>query len=145
MPTSFDVACVKICNVSKVKLEECGRKVLFANPANTTHTVVQIDGCVVKSGPRADWVVSRSGIGSVVVELKGKDVAHALEQVEATLSHCRDRDYLEPKVAALIICRQVPKALTSIQRAKDRFRKRYGASLTVSSSRFEFEVAALIA
>ena len=145
MPTSFDPPCVEISSVSNLKFEEFGRKVIIENPDKVEHLRVKIDGCVIKNGERADWLVSRPGFASVIIELKGRDVTHALEQVEATLAHCKAGGHFEGRVGALIMCKQVPRALTSAQRATDRFRKSYGSTLTISSSRYQFQIDDLVA
>lgn len=145
MPPSFTPACVEQTSVSNIKFEECGRKLVISNPTNLPHERVQVDGCLVTNGLRADWILARSGVASLVIELKGTDVGHALSQVEATLAHCQANGNLEPKVGAVIICQQVPKALTSVQRAADKFRKNYGARLVVSSSTHTFPLDKLVA
>lgn len=143
MGSKFDVACVEETSVSKIKLEECGRKVVFLNPANDAHHVTRVDGCVIKSGSRADWIVSRAGVGHVIVELKGTDVGHAIQQIEATAAFCTAKSLIDGPVGALIMCRQVPKAMSSLQAATHRLRKKFGVALRVSSSSYEFSLSDL--
>lgn len=144
MPKAFDAECVELSDVSRIKLEECGRKIVLLNPANEEYRLIRVDGCVIKNGLRADWLVEKKGSGSLIVELKGTDVGHAVQQVEATLSHFSSKYVLTEPVGAIIICQQVPKAATTLQTAVVRIRKKYKAKLKVSSSQHEFKMDALV-
>jgi hypothetical protein len=138
MGNKIDPSCVQIVKHSKIKMEESGRKAIFLNPYNDEYTLIRVDGCVVKSGLRADWVIISNANNQVFVELKGKDVAHAIEQLESTIELFVKNAWVMPHRGALIMCQQVPKAMTRLQAATDRFRRLYGVRLKVSSSHFEF-------
>src|SRR5579862_4583819 len=75
--------CSKKTKVSRIKFEERGRIAIFVNPDRAVYLRVRIDDCEITTGSRADWLI-RKGDADVVLELKGRDVDHALDQVVAT-------------------------------------------------------------
>ena len=74
-------------------------------------------------------------MGRIVVELKGRDVPHAIEQVEAGLNHLKDIGMRELKLAALIVCTRYsshPTFTTSMQKAKNKLAKIHKARLHIT-------------
>lgn len=133
--------CQEFTTVSLVKVEEGNRKALFRNDQRQTIVKTKFDGCVEVEGPRADWVVSKAGVGDVVVELKGKDVDHAVKQIDATAKFWRRSGLSNGKIAGVVICRQYPRASTGVQRAQNNFRSTHKGFLHVvtKNETFEFE------
>jgi len=76
--------CIEATTDSRVKVSERGRKAIFLNPDNCNYSKVRVDGCVVKNAKAADWVVSKHAVGDIIVELKGRNVEHAVKQINAT-------------------------------------------------------------
>jgi hypothetical protein len=132
--------CQESTAVSLVKVEEGNRKAVFRNSARENIVKTQFDGCVEVEGPRADWVISKAGLGDVVVELKGKDVDHAVKQVDATAKFWRKSNLSNGKIAGLIVCRQYPRASTGVQRAQDNFRSVHNGFLHVVTKNETFEL-----
>jgi len=68
------------------------------------------------------------------VELKGCNVAHALEQIRATIPNL----WLKREIAyrcSYVVCSKVsPKLTTTIQKAKDVFASRYKSKLFVKEN-----------
>ena len=114
--------CQKKTTDSKIKVEELRRKAIFLNPERNVYLKTQIDDCVIKNAVAADWIVTKEGIGDIVVELKGKDVDHATKQILATMKFWKRRGFCRHKVAALIVCSEFPRASTRIQKAMQSFR-----------------------
>lgn len=132
--------CVETVCHSNILVQERGRKANFKNSARHSHHKVKVDGCLIKEGLRSDWIVTKVGVGSVVVELKGKDIDHACKQVMATISHANCQPWLEEKRGILIVCSRYPSFDTSVAKAKVNARKR-GIRLSVvcDKSDNEFE------
>jgi len=84
----------------------------------------------------ADWIISRKAYGDAIIELKGKDVDHAVKQVLATAHHWCQNDYQEGKIAALIVSTQFPKTNTSVQRAQQEFTKIFKGPLHVVTKNY---------
>jgi hypothetical protein len=139
-------ACVQEVSHSNVTVGDRGSKYRanFPNPSNVKFRKAHVDGCIVTDGARADWIVSKVGVGSVIVELKGKDVAHACEQLFSTLSHADCQEWLEAKKALLVVCSRVPSFDTSIAKAQVRARKA-GVRLKASCGGGNFSVEELLA
>lgn len=139
-------ACVQEVSHSNVTVGDKGSryKANFPNPSKDKFQKAHVDGCMVTDGARADWIVSKVGVGSVIIELKGKDVAHACEQLFATLNHANCQEWLEPKRALLIVCSRVPSFDTSIAKAQVRARKA-GVRLKASCGGGNFLVEDLLA
>ncbi|AZI35824.1 hypothetical protein [Caenibius tardaugens] len=77
-------------------------------------------------------------MGSVIVELKGKDLDHACQQVMATIAHADCQPWLEAKRGILIVCSRYPSFDTSVAKAKVAARKR-GIRLSVVCDKADTE------
>lgn len=135
-------ACRVKSNVSRITLAERGRKTTFVNPSKDEYIKTRYDGCVVTNELAADYVVSKSGIGCVIVELKGRNVEHAVKQIEATASFWMRERLCCGQLAALIIAKHYPRSSPSVLKAKGIFYKKYKAHLhivTKNEDEFKFE------
>jgi hypothetical protein len=119
--------------VSKVKLQERSSKVVFLNVEKVEFVKIQVDGCIVNDEIAADWVVAKSSVGDIFLELKGRNVEHAVQQVAATLRHWKNQNWFcGEKIAALIVSRQVPKA-SLVRKQLENFVKEFKCPLHVVS------------
>lgn len=134
------MSCINTVSVSKIKVEEKGRKVVFLNPDNLTYKRGKIDGCLVTDGIRADYFVSGEG-HIVFIELKGCDVDHAARQLMAAASHANVKPYLEEKICFLILCTRYPRADTTIQRMMELAKKKYKAKFRIMTNQREIEIS----
>lgn len=133
--------------VPRIKVEENGRCATFLNEERLTYHRVKVDGGLVNNVLCADYVVSKQGVGSVIVELKGTDIDHAVDQIDATISMMRNcaapRGKGSPSaaqlpVAGLIICSKYPRADTSFQRRQKKFVAKHKSPLHCVSGKGEF-------
>lgn len=127
----INCSCVEHKSDSLVQVKENGQKATFINKNNDVIECIKCDDCVMPQQTASDYVVSKYGSGDVIVELKGKNVEHGAKQILATASHWTSNKYRAGKIAGLIVCRQYPSGSTSVQKAKDTFRKLYKAPLHV--------------
>jgi len=134
------------CSVSdsstRVSVEENGKKATFTNKKREAYIKTQIDGCLIINQTSCDWWISR-GNESILIELKGKDVSHALDQIEATFRFLSRENLLTAKRAGLIVCTkpsQHPAFTAKVQRAKNRLAKLFGAPLHIVRGNHEFEM-----
>lgn len=136
-------------DVSKIKVEENGRAAIFVNEERAMFHKVKVDGGLVQNQLCADYVVAKTGVGSVVVELKGTDVEHAVQQIGATVElvrrcaapgSCRAKAVANLPVAGLIICSKYPKADTSFQKKQKLFVAKYKIPLHCVSGKGEFKI-----
>ena len=128
--------CVSETNDSRISLnDKQSVSAIFLNPGRVLHRCIRFDGCVVKNKTACDWILEKPGVGRIVVELKGRDVPHAIEQVEAGLNHLKDIGMIELKLAALIVCTRYsshPTFTTSMQKAKSKLAKIHKARLHIT-------------
>src|SRR5688572_5679216 len=129
--------CEEVTRVKRVKVEEIGRKATFINDNKAVYRKTQMDGCVVVNAMSADWVVSRNQVGDVLIELKGRNVEHAVKQIRATAEFLTEGGFREGQIAGLIVCSQFPKASTSVQRAQAEFAKNFKGPLHVVTKNYE--------
>jgi hypothetical protein len=132
--------CTKRVNHSYVKVEENKRKAVFRNPNNVEYDVTTIDNCLITNGIRSDYLVSEVGSISILIELKGYDVAHACEQLLATVRRSEVRPYLEKRVGFLVVCRKYPRFDTFVAKAKQRCARDLKAGFHVVCDKGEFDI-----
>jgi hypothetical protein len=137
------VDCQETVTHSRVKFEEKGKKVIFLNPDCGKFLRTRVDGCLKDCSPACDWVATKPNSGDVLVELKGSDVSHALEQLVSTAHYWTTKGYRAGELAALVVCSQYPRISTGIQRARLKFRRHFKAPLHVVSRNREFDIERL--
>ncbi|WP_152980522.1 hypothetical protein [Stenotrophomonas ginsengisoli] len=132
--------------VSNVKVEENGRSAAFLNPDRLRFFRIKFDGGIVKNTIGADFVVVKDGVGSVVVELKGTDIEHAVDQIDATIGYVKSCkapasngkiEISALPVAGLIVCSRFPRASTTFQKRQKRFVSKHRSPLHCVSGKFE--------
>ncbi len=136
--------CRKQTDVSKIKFEERGRKAIFVNPDRRSHFRTKIDGCLISDGLAADWILTRTDVGDVIIELKGTDVNHAAAQIMHTAAMWHGKLCCRKTLAGLIVCRQYPRIDTTIQKAKLRFKKKHGGPLHVVAKNREYVLESVL-
>jgi len=130
--------CVQVVNHKKIKVEECGKKVIVNNSDQLKFQVTQIDGCALKNTLAADWMISK-GQRHLIIELKGKDVAHAAKQIWATATFLVQDCNIKKNFSALVVARQYPKATTAVQKAQISFSKEFRGPLHVVTKNCEYD------
>lgn len=114
-----------------IAIRDCGRSVTLQNPSRAALWKTRIDGGIVKNQCAADYVVSKPRVGDLVIELKGKEVSRACEQVIATAEMLKNCTGERGRVAGLIICSRFPANDTKIQRLKAEFARRFKGILKI--------------
>ncbi|MGA7829555.1 MAG: hypothetical protein WCA21_01165 [Terracidiphilus sp.] len=134
-PNPLQEDCIQTVCDSRTKVEENGRKAIFLNPENAPIKKVRIDGClIVGDTRRADFIVSKPGVVDVIVELKGKDIYHAKDQIVATLSFWKTYPPFSEKIAGLIICSRSPMSSSELQVMKAKVQNQHHLSLIVDEN-----------
>lgn len=138
-----DKKCTEVVKVSKVKIAENGKQAVFLNPKKETFSRTRVDGCVIVNRTACDWWVVHDTSGSVLVELKGSDVEHAIEQIEATFEYLSKNNLLREKNAAMIVCSKPsrhPSFTSKLQKAKSRLSAKFKAPLHIVTGNHEFDI-----
>jgi hypothetical protein len=126
--------CVSTVRDSKIKVHDpgTGKSAILLNPDRAQVRRIRMDGCFAPVGAiAADFVVSMPKTVDVIVELKGKNVDHAVEQIESTWTFWRNHAEHEPDqlIGAWIMCSEYPRASLKVGRYRERFRARGGILL----------------
>jgi hypothetical protein len=115
-PSSQADKCTQVVHDSRPKVEENGRKAVFLNLQNDEVRIIRVDNCLITgSSRRADYIMSRPGLVDVIVELKGKDIFHARDQILATLPVWLSNPPFSSKIVGLIICSKSPASSSELQ------------------------------
>lgn len=128
---------------SKIKVEENGRKVIISNQLKEKYTKLKIDGCLIKQETASDWAISKKDFGDLVIELKGCDVDHAVDQIKASIVFLETNKLRNGNLACLIVCSRYPRVDTKIQRAQATIASKYKAPLHVTTQNKEYTFASL--
>lgn len=127
--------CFETVRDSKPKVEENGRKAVFLNPDRAEVRKIRVDGCLITGdGQRADYIISKPGTIDVIVELKGRDIYHARDQILATLLFWREFPPLSSVIAGLIVCSKSPASASELQVLKAKILKKFGLWLAVDEN-----------
>ncbi len=126
--------CIDKVRFSKVKVHDpgTGKSAVFLNLDKAQVRRIRMDGCLAPAGSRAaDFVVSKPKAVDVIVELKGKNVDHAVEQIESTWTFWNTHKEHEPGqlIGAWIVCSEYPRASLKVGRYRESFRARGGILL----------------
>lgn len=126
--------CCNKTNATNIKVSDPrSTYAVFSNEERHDFNLVKFDGCVVVNRVACDWIVEKSAVGRVAVELKGCDVDHAAEQIAEALRYLRESGLNELPVAGLIVCSRYPRVDTKVQRLKQRLARDFRAPLTVKT------------
>jgi hypothetical protein len=117
--------CREAVSHSIVKVEELRRALYVDNPGREPYFKTRVDRCLVRERVAADYVISKSGVGDVIVELKGTDVAHGVRQVSATAEYISGCERPRGPLAGVVVCRQYPRFDSNIRREVTAFVRRF--------------------
>jgi hypothetical protein len=132
---------VRRCSETLIKVEENGRKATFCLPAKGRVFLVTVDGGMIVSGERADYIVAHTETVDVIGELKGSDIGKAVSQILATRPRWAHHEFAERMHAALIVRGKGmhPKDTTRVERWKKHFRARFQMKLVIETRNRDYE------
>lgn len=133
--------CTTSKNHSKIKVEENKRQAVFINKERIEYKVSRVDGCLIPRGETAaDYLVVKPESTSVLVELKGKDVQHACDQLFSSVENSAVKPFLERKIGFLVVCSRYPRFDTFVAKAKQIAAKKYRAGFHVIAENREYDI-----
>lgn len=119
--------CTEELKDSKIKVKRDGRRATFQNPERETVKCVDVDRWIRSTDTaKADYIVAKPGLVDVIVELKGKDIRHAVEQVVATLTRWKNAPPFSKKIGGLIVFTRCPMSAAQTGDIKKRLLKNHG-------------------
>jgi hypothetical protein len=121
--------CIEKIRDSKVKASDPGtaRSAILLNPERIQVRRIRMDGCLAPARQvSADWVISTPQLVDVIIELKGKNVDHAVDQIQATLIFwsTHQEHSTGQSIGAWIVCSEYPRASTKVARYRESIRSR---------------------
>jgi len=134
--------CNKFTKNKIVSVSENKRVFRINNSSLFSINLVKVDGCYIKKGRRCDYlfeILDSDIIKVFYIELKGKHLEDAIEQLGETLKYCLgihkgiDR-------SCYIVASRVPKASTSTQKIKKEFKRKYGVMLYIDTKIKEVKI-----
>jgi hypothetical protein len=119
--------CTEESNDSRISVKRDGRRATFVNSERASIKRVDVDCWIPSSATaKADFIVSSPGIVDVIVELKGKDIAHAIEQIVVTFAKWKDAPPFSTKIGGLIVFTRCPMRAAEIGDTKKRLLRQHG-------------------
>lgn len=117
------------------------RMVFVKNPSRIAEKI-RIDDCVITEGRRCDYLVRDWKDRHHFVELKGKKVLDAFDQIEGTVAHILPKDGTpRPQAWGFIITSRVaPAEQTVIQVRKAKLKKRWNLDTAVHNNEWTHEL-----
>ncbi|MGB6745269.1 MAG: hypothetical protein WBE38_16600 [Terracidiphilus sp.] len=117
--SSVPARCIEKLNGPRITVKANGRLATFLNPDRAEIKKIDVD-CWLRhvSGLRSDFLLVKAGIVDVIIELKGKDIDHAVKQILATLDHWKLTPLCSPRFGALVVFTRSPKRSTTLDNLK---------------------------
>jgi hypothetical protein len=143
-PSSALEGCTEWLTHARVTVKAHGRAATFLNPDKAQIRRVDVD-CWLRSNAtiRSDFIICKAGMVDVVVELKGKDIFHAIDQILATVELWRRTPVCSGKLGALIVFTRSPERSTMLETLRTKLLIKRGVWLEMGKSglkEYNFEV-----
>jgi len=120
-------ACTETLDGPKITVKRDGRRATFVNPERASINCLDVDCWTPASDqPKADYILSKQSIVDVIVELKGKDIEYAAEQIVATWARWKAIPGASKKFGGLIVFTRCPFRAAEINNMKKRLLRQYG-------------------
>ena len=139
-------ACTRELNHPKITVKRDGRRATFINAELTLIKCVDLDAWLSNSGTaRADYILAKPHVVNVIIELKGKDIAHAAEQIVVTLGKWKSAPPFSTKIGGLIVFTRCPMSAADLGDMKKRLLKQHGLWMEIDKDQkteYRFETFA---
>ncbi len=138
-------SCSQEVTHKRILFEENKRKFIGYNPDEKTVIRSIIDGCLITTGIRCDFLlVEKEKHLGCFIELKGSDIDHALEQLMATINQIDNSfgNFISKKFSkkfAFVVSSQFPQIGTGIQNKMKNFAKQ-GIILKIKNNQIIFDL-----
>ena len=128
--------CTRELNDSKITVKRDGRRATFDNSDRTTIKRIDVD-CWIPSAStaKADYIVSKPGVVDVIVELKGKDIVRAVEQIARTLARWKDVPPFSDRIGGLIVFTRCPIQAADLGDMKKRLLQQHGLWMEIDKDK----------
>ena len=139
---------ISSCNTTTtnkiISVSENRRIFRVKNNSNFTINEVKVDGCYKINGAKCDYlfeIIKKTDVSIVFyVELKGSDISHAIEQLEATIQYCISEHKNVNKKECYIVASKFPSSGASSQVLRKKFLKKNKIQLFIGTKQTEVTV-----
>lgn len=116
---------------------------LLENPNQIEIKIISVDEGNLIKGIRCDYLIIPGDLYECFIELKGKDISHALKQILATVKQLSSFPRDANKLAFIITTRpgQIPKMSSTIQNVKRQLRKDYNVTLEIKRTGYTHTIS----
>lgn len=108
-------------------------QMIFNNPNQIAVTKTRVDDCVIKSGCRCDFKLDCPNYEHYI-EIKGKDIYHACDQIEKTILQLSSNIKLKAK-NSFVIATGAPNINGKIQIITKKFKIKYNSNLIIKTNK----------
>lgn len=124
--------CCKTHAGEKITLQEKQSRIVFSNPQKEKNIIFTIDGCAVADSVtrRCDYLLYDSNETEHFIELKGRDIKHAVTQLKTSVQKFGVKD---KRKYCFIVSSRVPLAGTDIGNYKRAFKEEFKAILQIKN------------
>lgn len=131
--------CEETTKIPIISLSEKNSSLKINNPERREVRKIRVDGCVITEGPRCDYLIISPKNMEYFIELKGSDVKHAIEQLEASIKKISQQPKTHPK-KCYIISTSCSLLTTQSQKYKIAFKNHYGAFLFIKERNLQITI-----
>lgn len=129
------------CKDRIIVFKDCGNgkcEMRFSNPNRREVSKIRVDGCKIVHGKKCDFMLL-TDTEENYIEIKGKGVLYACEQIEETIRQLSVDPKNQPK-NSFVVSTGFPKVSGKIQILKKKFKKTYSSSLKIQTRKCEFAI-----
>jgi len=128
-----------------ITVEENKRKFIIKNNNAKKVNRVKVDGCLIGTQEeKCDYlfeIYDKVNIVLVIyVELKGKDIKKAYDQLVSTIKYCQEKHNEVKKKECYVVASRVPKAGTELQVLKKNLSTQYKIALWVHTQQAQVTI-----
>ena len=118
-PSLLPARCFEELAGRRITVRANGRAATFLNPDQERIKKIDVD-CWLQpvTGLKSDFLLAKAETVDVIIELKGQDIDHALNQILATLEHWKTTKYCSPRFGGLVVFTRSPKRSATLDNLK---------------------------
>ena len=133
--------CTIKCKDKIIVFRDCGNnkcEMRFLNPNQREVSRVRVDGCKITEGKKCDFMLL-TDTEENYIEIKGKSILYACEQIEETIKQLSLNIKDHPK-NSFVVSTGTPRVTGKLQIMKKKFKKSYSSSLKIQTRQCEFVI-----
>ena len=138
--TKFKEECTTTKTDSEICLSENKRRFRIINENNTSISITTIDNCEICNGIRADFALKYNE-KICVVELKGKNTGHALNQIAATFRYIKRKNIPHSTLEGFVVSSRVPPAANTRNQIQiSKMKKEFDAKSIIKNGEITYKI-----